>query len=89
MVYVGEILKDAFTFYKDEQPLETYYAIGKHHKIYYNLGMHLSDYCKEITYKEFLDADNNIQIATVCDIDEVFLIALYNLYKKNKNLNLN
>ena len=83
-VNVGEFLKDVFTFYKDEQPFVTYYAVGKHQKIYYNLGMNISDNCKEITYKEFLEAEkNNRQIVDVSDIDEIFLIAVYNLYKKN------
>ena len=86
-ITVIDFLKDVFTFYKDESPSITYYAIGKQKKVYYNLGMNLSDYCKEITYIEFLEAEkNNREIVDIRDIDEIFLVALYNLYKNNQSL---
>ena len=81
-ITVADFLKDEFSFYKDELPSITYYAIGKQKKIYYNLGMNLSDYCKEITYMEFQKAEkNNRREVNILDIDELYLRALYNLYK--------
>ena len=86
LVIVADVLKDVFTFYKDELPAITYYAVGKQQKVYYNLGMGLCDYCKEISYEEFLEAEKSSRKEVDAhDINGVFLTALYNQYKKDQN----
>ncbi len=85
LVSVADYLKDIFTFYMDKLPSISYYAIGKNIKKYYKLGQYINDYCQETSYTEFqLTEKNKRKTIEINEIDEVFLVALYDLHKGTK-----
>ena len=85
LVPVADYLKDIFTFYMDEFPSISYYAIGNNIKKYYKLGQSISEYCQETTYMEFQATEKNKRKRIeINEIYEVFLVALYNLYESTK-----
>lgn len=85
LVPVADYLKDIFTFYMDEFPSISYYAIGKNIKKYYRLGQYIKDYCQETSYTEFQQTEKNKRkTIEINEIDEVFLVALYDLHKGTK-----